>query len=197
MIGVYEQKIDGVWFGVVCDDEKVFATNFGSDKKTVLQGLLNSLPSNTRSQQQEKDSVLAKRAFTLLKEVYDGKGASHSVPFAMEHLSSYTRRVLNAVLQVPPGYVTFYGAIARVVGGSGRAVGRVMALNPFAPIVPCHRIVGSDFNLRGYGGGLDAKAKFLEREKQSYKSKREIVINGKKLVMFPAELALEKARKRG
>ncbi len=196
LIEVCVKEIEGVWFGAACDDEKVFATNFGPNEKRVLQGLFENLPVNARFQQQEKVSVLANRAIALLKEVYDGKGASSDVPFAMEHLSSYTQKVLKTVSRVPLGYVTSYGDIAQVTGGSARAVGRVMALNPFAPIVPCHRVVGSDFALRGYGGGLDVKEKFLEREKQGYKSKREIMIDDKRLIVLPAEFALEKARKK-
>jgi len=196
LIEVCVKEVEGVWFGVACDDEKVFATNFGPNEKKVLQGLFENLPVNARFQQQEKVSVLANRAIALLKEVYDGKGASSNVPFAMGHLSSYTQKVLKTVSRVPLGYVTSYGDIAQVAGGSARAVGRVMALNPFAPIVPCHRVVGSDFALRGYGGGLDVKEKFLEREKQGYKSKREIMIDDKSLIVLPAEFALEKARKK-
>lgn len=197
LIEVCMKEIEGIWFGVACDNEKVFATSFGSNEKKVLQGLFENLPVNAQFQRREKGSALANRTIVLLKEVYDGKGASSNVPLATGHLSSYTQEVLKAVSQVPLGCVTSYGEMAHLVGGSGRAVGRVMALNPFAPIVPCHRIVGSDFSLCGYGGGLDAKEKFLEREKQGYKSKREIMIDDKRLVVFPAEFALEKIRKKG
>jgi hypothetical protein len=67
-----------------------------------------------------------------------------------------------------------------------------MATNPFAPIVPCHRVVSSDFTLGGYGGGLDAKLAFLEREKRGYPNRREILVNGKKLQVFPVELVLKR-----
>lgn len=196
MIEVYAKEVEDVWLGVAYDDEKVFATNFGSNEKRVLQGLSESLPINARFQQGEKASALADRTITLLKEIYDGKGASNDAPLAMKRLPSYTQRVLKIVSRVPLGYVASYGEIARVAGGSARAVGGVMASNPFAPIVPCHRIVGSDFALRGYAGGLDVKEKFLEREKQGYKSKKEITIDDKRLVIFPAEFALEKARRK-
>jgi hypothetical protein len=71
-----------------------------------------------------------------------------------------------------------------------------MALNPFPLIVPCHRVVCSDFTLGGYGGGLDVKHNILSREKRGYTAKREISVNGEKLQVFPVELVLSKTRKR-
>ena len=79
---------------------------------------------------------------------------------------SYTQKVLKATAQIPLGYVTSYGSIAKAVGGGPRAVGNVMASNPFAPIVPCHRVVKSDFTLGGYGGGLKVKFELLVAEKK-------------------------------
>ena len=96
---------------------------------------------------------------------------------------------------IPVGYVASYGALSEAAGGSPRAVGGVMASNPFAPIVPCHRVVKSDFTLGGYGGGLDTKAKMLTREKRGKSSPLDIPIAGKKLRLFPVELVLEKVEK--
>ena len=55
--------------------------------------------------------------------------------------------------------------IAHTVGGAARAVGMAMSRNPFAPIVPCHRVLRSDGSLGGYRWGLDRKAELLRREK--------------------------------
>jgi O-6-methylguanine DNA methyltransferase len=79
--------------------------------------------------------------------MHDGNGTSQKLSFATEHLPVYTRKVLKAASSIPTGYVTSCGAIAKAAGGSPRAVGRIMASNPFAPIVPCHRVVSSDFML--------------------------------------------------
>lgn len=88
-----------------------------------------------------------------------------------------------------------YGSVARSACGSPRAVGRVMALNPFAPIVPCHRVVNSDFTLGRYSGGLDVKLGILNREKRGYATKREISVGGKNLQVFPVEFVLRKLKK--
>jgi len=114
----------------------------------------------------------------------------------MKHLSDLNRKVLDVTAMIPVGYVSSYGMIAKVAGTAPRAVGRMMARNPFAPIVPCHRVVGSDFSLVGYGGGLDLKLAFLKREKRDYASKREIPMNGKKLMVFPVEFVLKKTEKK-
>ena len=65
-----------------------------------------------------------------------------------------------------------------------------MAANPFAPIVPCHRVVKSDFTLGGYGGGLKVKVEFLSREKRGFSISKEIEVNGRGLEVFPVEYVL-------
>jgi len=195
MISLYTKNIEGVWFGVAYDGEKVFATTFAFGEKNAQQSLLNSIPFNVPFQCSEKAASFAERMLDLLKNVYDGKGITHSFSLATEHLSNYAKEVIKTVSLIPLGYVASYGSVAKAAGGSPRAVGRVMALNPFAPIVPCHRVVGSDFTLGGYGGGLDVKLAFLIREKQGYTAKREIPVNGKKLQMFPVEYVLRKVKK--
>ena len=192
MMGLYTKNIEGVWFGVACDEEEIFATTFASSKNKALQDLLRSIPFNVPFQQFEKPSAFAEYVIAILKNVYDGIGSSQSLPLVTEHLSIYARRVIEAVSLIPIGYVASYGLVAKVVGGSPRAVGRVMALNPFAPIVPCHRVVSSDFTLGGYGGGLDAKLAFLIREKRGYNAKREIPVGGERLEVFPVEFVLKR-----
>ena len=196
MISICTKNVEGVWFGVALEGKKIFATNFGPDEKRVLRGLLESIPFNIAFEHLEKASAFAEKAFRVLKSVYDGKEVAHDFTLATEHLFAYTKKVIETALLIPVGYVAFYGGIARVAGGSPRAVGHVMALNPFAPIVPCHRVVGSDFSLRGYGGGLDVKLDLLRREKRGHAVKLEIPVKSKKLQVFPAEFVLEKAEER-
>jgi len=91
--------------------------------------------------------------------------------------------------------VASYGSVARAAGGGPRAVGRVMASNPFPLVVPCHRVVCSDFTLGGYGGGYDnaaVKLGILRRESRGYGSEREISVGGGKLLVFPVERVLKR-----
>lgn len=78
----------------------------------------------------------------------------------------FNKLVWQALIDIPFGTTTSYGAIARKIGhpGSARAVGAANGANPIALIVPCHRVIGSDGSLTGYGGGLPLKRKLLEHE---------------------------------
>jgi methylated-DNA-[protein]-cysteine S-methyltransferase len=195
MIGLYVEDVEGVWFGIACDGKKIFATTFASDEKSVLQSLLKSIPFNVAFQQSEETSVFAKRVIGLMKNIYDGKGYSDDFSLVTEHVSDYARRVIEVVSLVPVGYVASYGSVARAAGGGARAVGRVMASNPFPLVVPCHRVVCSDFTLGGYGGGYDnvpVKLGILKRESRSYASEREISVGGGGLLVFPVERVLKR-----
>ncbi len=72
---------------------------------------------------------------------------------ADRRVTPFRRRVYEALLDVPPGRVTTYGALARRIGcASARAVGGALRENPFAPEVPCHRVVASDLSIGGFCG---------------------------------------------
>jgi methylated-DNA-[protein]-cysteine S-methyltransferase len=194
-IGVYTKNFEGVWFGVACDEEQVFATAFGRDEKAALKSLLDCVPYDVEFQVFSAPSPFAEKVLNSVKSVYDGKDASESFPLASERLTAFNKRVLEVTRLIPVGYVASYGSLSEAAGGSARAVGGVMAANPFAPIVPCHRVVRSDFTLGGYGGGLDVKAEMLAREKRGKSSPVDVPTAGKKLRIFPVELALEKVEK--
>ena len=192
MIGVHTKNVGGVWFGVACSEQRVFGTAFRHNKQETLKKLLNSVPRNVPFQVFPEPTAFARTVLTAVKNVYDGKNIPQSFPLATEHLTAYTQRVLEMTSIIPTGYVTSYGTIAKTAGGSPRAVGHVMASNPFAPIVPCHRVVSSDFKLGGYGGGLKTKLEFLTREKRGHQSPKEVRLGDKKLQVFPVEFTLRK-----
>lgn len=72
--------------------------------------------------------------------------------------------VYEELLKIPYGTTTTYGAIAKNLDTSARAVGNANARNPIGIIVPCHRVIGANGNLTGYSGGLDKKFELLQRE---------------------------------
>lgn len=78
----------------------------------------------------------------------------------------FDRLVWKALSDIPFGTTTSYGAIAKTIGHptAARAVGAANGANPIALIVPCHRVIGSDGSLTGFGGGLPLKRKLLEHE---------------------------------
>ena len=84
------------------------------------------------------------------------------------HLSkgmSFNEKVWAICARVPKGKVTTYAAIARKLGTVAyRAVGNAMNKNPYAPGVPCHRVVGSDGSLTGFAAGIEKKKRLLKAE---------------------------------
>lgn len=79
---------------------------------------------------------------------------------------TFNEKVWSVCCKVPTGKVTTYGAIARRLGtpNAARAVGVALNRNPYAPTVPCHRVIGADRTLTGYAGGLDKKREMLLAE---------------------------------
>jgi methylated-DNA-[protein]-cysteine S-methyltransferase len=109
------------------------------------------------------------RAFTRaareLDEYFRGARRAFSVPLAPDG-TSFQRRVWEALLEIPYGETTSYGELARRIGspGASRAVGLANGSNPLPIVVPCHRVIGANGSLTGYGGGLDIKQHLLALE---------------------------------
>lgn len=105
---------------------------------------------------------------TQLKEYFMGQRRRFSIKLAMAG-SPFQMQVWQALLNIQYGETCQYGAIARKLGRSnaGRAVGHANGRNPVSIIVPCHRLIGSDGKLHGYGGGIQRKRALLQLEKAS------------------------------
>jgi O-6-methylguanine DNA methyltransferase len=191
MIEVYIKNLGGVWFGVACDQQQILASTFSSSQQTTLSKIQGIIPRGIPFQIFNEPSDLAETALVFLKKTFDGEAINVSLPLAYASLHAYTQKVLKATSQIPLGYVTSYGAIAEAVGGSPRAVGNVMASNPFAPIIPCHRVVKSDLTLGGYGGGLKVKVELLNREKRGFSDAMYVQIDSGVLMVFPSEHVLK------
>ena len=190
MIEIYTKHSEGVWFGVACAQQRIVASSFSSSQQETLRNIFVNVPFELPFQVFHEPSAFAKNTFASLKNVYGGKQVSTRFPLALTRLPAYTQKVLKSTAHIPLGYVTSYGSIAKVVGGGPRAVGNVMASNPFAPIVPCHRVVKSDFTLGGYGLGLKIKIEILNREKKGFCDSKEINVKGRQLKVFPVEYVL-------
>jgi O-6-methylguanine DNA methyltransferase len=108
------------------------------------------------------------RARTWLDHYFTGAAADvNDLPLDMRG-APFERRVWRALLEIPAGETSTYGAIAKQLGSAGasRAVGLANGANPVAIIVPCHRVIGSNGTLTGYGGGLDRKRWLLDHERR-------------------------------
>jgi methylated-DNA-[protein]-cysteine S-methyltransferase len=85
--------------------------------------------------------------------------------------TAFQRDVWAALRKIPPGATLSYGALARAIGRprSVRAVGLANGANPIGIIVPCHRVIGADGSLTGYGGGIERKRWLLAHEGAAFK----------------------------
>jgi len=177
--------MEEMWFAAAIRNERIIATTFAPNENNALKHVLKGLPYNVPFQIVEKPTQFSKKVLSDLKSIFDGKNASSKFELEMKHLSDYAQKVLKCVSLVLIGYVTTYREVGKAMGGSPRAVGRIMATNPFPPLVPCHRVVRSDFTLGGFGGGIAMKWEILQRENRGYSQSMKIKVNGKSLSLFP------------
>lgn len=100
-----------------------------------------------------------------LEEYFAGRRRVFELELAPEG-SAMQQEVWRALLEIPAGETRSYGQLAEQLGrpGGARAVGRANATNPIPIVVPCHRVIGSDGRLTGFGGGLPNKKKLLRLE---------------------------------
>jgi methylated-DNA-[protein]-cysteine S-methyltransferase len=101
-----------------------------------------------------------------LDEYFEGRRRLFDLPLDLRVAAPFRRAVLAELAQVPYGEVTTYGALAARAGRprAARAVGSVMNSNPVPIVLPCHRVVGADGRLVGYGGGIERKETLLRLE---------------------------------
>ena len=101
-----------------------------------------------------------------LRDYLANKRTAFDVDLELSWVTPFRREVLLACAAIPRGQVATYAELARRVGSpnAARAVGNTMRTNPIPIVIPCHRIVGSDGTLTGFGGGLDVKARLLQME---------------------------------
>jgi methylated-DNA-[protein]-cysteine S-methyltransferase len=102
---------------------------------------------------------------TQLKEYFEGRRREFELPLAPEG-TPFQLRVWNALLEIPYGETISYGELAARIGdrSASRAVGLANGSNPLPIVIPCHRVIGSNGKLTGYGGGLPIKERLLALE---------------------------------
>ena len=121
-------------------------------------------PTRARPQWTRSDAAFAP-VREELREYFDGRRRGFDVPLKPAG-SPFELAVWRALLEIPYGETVSYGELASRIGRpeAPRAVGAANARNPIAVIVPCHRVIGADGTLTGYGGGLERKRLLLDLE---------------------------------
>jgi len=119
-----------------------------------------------------EDEIALAPALTQLAAYFAGTLRAFDLPLD-PHGTPFQRRVWDAVAAVPYGETRSYGEIARAIGQplAVRAVGAANGANPLALLIPCHRVIGSDGKLHGYGGGLDTKRQLLALERATQEAR--------------------------
>jgi methylated-DNA-[protein]-cysteine S-methyltransferase len=135
--------------------------------ETALHGLY--MQDGPRPKQVRPDWASAEEPFGAVREqlgqYFAGERTSFDLPLRMTG-PEFERTVWEALRGIGYGETVSYGEIARRIGypDAARAVGRANGRNPISVIVPCHRVIGADGKLTGYGGGLERKRYLLEHE---------------------------------
>jgi len=134
----------------------------GADKRTV--DFTVASPDESSPQRQAH----LRRALFQLDEYFAGGRTTFDLDLDIVHGTPFQRKVWDALRQIPYGQTWSYGRLATEVGNpqASRAVGGANNKNPIAVIIPCHRVIGADGSLVGFGGGLDIKQQLLALESQ-------------------------------
>lgn len=146
---VYESKIGPLT--ILCDDEALLRIDFGTVEHENAVRERSELICITEGQ---------------LEEYMAGTRTEFDLPLKPEG-TEFQKKVWNALLLIPYGETKSYKDIAVLIDNPKgcRAVGMANNRNPIPIIIPCHRVIGANGSLIGYGGGLDIKVKLLELER--------------------------------
>lgn len=107
-------------------------------------------------------------ALEQVAEYFAGARTEFTVPLAFSG-NAFEEAVWQAMTGIPYGATVSYGGIARKIGmppGASRAVGAAAGANPLPVVIPCHRVIGADGSLTGFGGGLETKSFLLSLERR-------------------------------
>ncbi|HOS72967.1 MAG TPA: methylated-DNA--[protein]-cysteine S-methyltransferase [Bacteroidales bacterium] len=116
----------------------------------------------------EQDDEVLREARKQLDEYLKGKRTAFDIPILMVG-TDFQKEVWKALMQVPYGRTATYSELAESINAkeSVRAVAGANGANAIAIIIPCHRIIGSDGDLTGYGGGIAVKKRLLNMERRN------------------------------
>ena len=131
-----------------------------------VTGLYFTVPASLLALLPVEESELHRRAAAQLHAYFSGKRKVFELPLSPRG-TPFQRRVWEALQTIPYGETRSYGQIAAQVGNAkaSRAVGMANNRNPISILIPCHRVIGADGKLTGYGGGMHNKEWLLALER--------------------------------
>ena len=136
-----------------------------SDGKTLTGLYMDKQKHAARRAKAIRDEEMLKRPRAQLQSYFAGELRDFELPLAAEG-TPFQQRVWRALCDIPYGETISYGELARRTGQpkASRAVGLANGQNPISIVVPCHRVIGANGSLTGYGGGLERKRWLLAHE---------------------------------
>jgi len=151
------------WVGVAWSDQGLVAITLPAPTEA---GALGQLPEWDGPAADAPAGLDVPVLLLKLRHYFEGKLVTFDEPLDPTAGTEFQRRVWVLTREIPRGQTRTYGQLARMAGspGAARAVGQTMARNPWPIIVPCHRVVGSDGSLTGFGGGVAMKRRMLQME---------------------------------
>jgi methylated-DNA-[protein]-cysteine S-methyltransferase len=149
---------------IVTDDEQRVRALDWEDKADRMQRLLRLHYGENGLQLRERST--GSRARLALEAYFEGHLAVLEAIRTATRGTGFQRRVWSALRDIPAGTTASYGELAARIGRSTavRAVGAANGANPIPVVVPCHRVIGANASLTGFGGGLERKRWLLEHE---------------------------------
>jgi methylated-DNA-[protein]-cysteine S-methyltransferase len=172
---IYKYRINNKFvlkLGIAEDGGAGKAAGKTASKTAICDVFLNAV--STPNGYEKKETPLIKKAAQQFGEYFKGKRKTFNLPLTMQG-TDFQMKVWNALKKIPYGKTISYGELAAMIGNpkACRAVGMANHNNPIAIIIPCHRVIGHDGSLTGYGGGLELKQKLLELEKAANHAERQ------------------------
>jgi O-6-methylguanine DNA methyltransferase len=151
------------WVGIAWSAHGLVAVTLPQATEAEALSLLPSASSDTL---QEPPGLDVAGLLDRLQQYFDGQVVTFDETLDPSIGTTFQQQVWAITRAIPRGQTRTYGQIARQAGspGAARAVGQAMARNPWPVVVPCHRVVGHDGRLTGFGGGLAMKRQMLELE---------------------------------
>ena len=170
LITISVKKFDKIWFGTAIQvGGEIIKISFSKSRKDVLNEIIKSVPQKwqIRNNNSEGQTVLVS-----INKLFHGEKNNNQLKIDLNQATTFQRKVYSLLRKIPKGKVSTYSIIAKAVGhrGAYRAVGNVMASNPFPLLIPCHRIINSNLRIGNYSiPGLN--------EIESSKLKLQILLN--------------------
>ena len=154
-----DTPIGEIW--LASSERGLVAVEWETNRSKLLDYLTRRLKSSV-----EEDPRRLTHTASELREYLEGKRRRFTIAIDWSLMRPFQREALLATFAIPYGQTSTYGEIAMQIGRprAARAIGRAEATNPMPLVIPCHRVLGADGKLRGYGGGLEIKKWLLQLE---------------------------------